>query len=416
MNPQVNDDVYALNDLTVYNLDLDSLTSSLLFAYIRSCAPPPNAFTPLYVPVTNIPASDVSIRPEFLALLPHGNIEASHLITLDDLPSVDQLEARLPPKNTRWILVDHNSLQGELGRIYSDKVAGTIDHHDDEHTVPKETGVEPRIILKSGSCTSLVVNYSRKSWDSLSLSAVSSDAASPQRGEIADDTSDKSLWDMQVAKLAMASILIDTHNLQAEDRTTNHDVDAVEFLTSKIMSSHASPKSFDRTVFFDQLSTAKRDIDSLSLSDILRKDYKEWTEDNIKLGISSVVKSTDFLVEKANKQDKQTDSKDVGPFLQVVNQFCQDRGLDVFVIMTTSTSANAEFQRELFVWALKADSVAVAKRFEKQASNELGLQTWTGASKGMENESKDQWRRIWQQHEVQHSRKRVAPLFREAMN
>jgi exopolyphosphatase len=312
--------------------------------------------------------------------------------------------------------VDHNSLQGELGRIYSQRVGGTIDHHDDESKIPEDTGTEPRIITNSGCCTSLVVDYSRKAWDSLSSPTGSSDANNLQNRDIVDDNSDAGLWDAQVAKIAMASILIDTHNLQSEDKTTDHDVEAVKYLTSKIMSSHTASESFDRTVFFDQLSTAKRDLDSLTLSDIIRKDYKEWTEGKIKLGVSSVVKPTEFLVQKAITDDKQTNSKDAEPFLQVVNDFCQDRGLDVFVLMTTSTLAEGTFQRELFIWALKADSVAAAKRFEKQASSELGLQPWTGATKGLENESKDQWRKIWQQHEVQHSRKRVAPLFREAMN
>ena len=96
-------------------------------------APPRNAFSQLYVPLTNIPASDIQLRPEFLALLPHANIESRHLITLDDLPALPDIQSQLAPENTRWILVDHNVLQGQLGTIYAHRVGGVIDHHDDEN-------------------------------------------------------------------------------------------------------------------------------------------------------------------------------------------------------------------------------------------------------------------------------------------
>jgi hypothetical protein len=97
---------------TKLNPDLDSMSCSLLYAYIRSLSPPKNAFTPLYVPITNIPAADIQLRPEFLAVFKHANIESGHLITLDDLPALSEIETQLAPENTKWILVDHNALLG----------------------------------------------------------------------------------------------------------------------------------------------------------------------------------------------------------------------------------------------------------------------------------------------------------------
>jgi exopolyphosphatase len=128
-------------------------------------SPPKNAFTPLYVPITNIPAVDIQLRPEYLAVFRHADIEPGHLITLDDLPPLSDIQTKLVPENTQWVLVDHNALQGRLGKIYSERVAGVIDHHDDEGKVRKDTGDEPRIIEKSGSCTSLIANYCRPTWD-----------------------------------------------------------------------------------------------------------------------------------------------------------------------------------------------------------------------------------------------------------
>ena len=115
-------------------------------------SPPKNAFSPVYVPITNIPAADIQLRPEYLAVFKHANIESKHLITLDDLPALSDIESKLAPENTKWILVDHNALQGQLGKMYAERVAGVIDHHDDEKKVPEDTGEEPRIIEKSGSC------------------------------------------------------------------------------------------------------------------------------------------------------------------------------------------------------------------------------------------------------------------------
>ena len=93
------------------------------------------------------------------------------LISLDDLREHDTKSSqltKLKPDDTRWILVDHNALQGELGRTYGARVRGCIDHHDEEGKVPgKEICVregEMRIVEKSGSCASLVIAWARDGW------------------------------------------------------------------------------------------------------------------------------------------------------------------------------------------------------------------------------------------------------------
>ncbi|KAK5020270.1 hypothetical protein BJ546DRAFT_40283 [Cryomyces antarcticus] len=384
--------------------DLDSLTSSLLYAYVRSCKPPPEAFTSLYIPLLNIPARDIGLRPEFLALLPHGDFESGNLITLDDFHAV---EARLSPEDTRWILVDHNALQGGLGTKYATYVTGVIDHHDDEGKVPKDTGCEPRIITPSGSCTSLVTNYCRQTWDSLSDRAVQSKEHSHE-------------CDAQTAKLALASILIDTTNLTAKGKTTEHDINAVLYLESKIRDVSSMTVGFDRTSFYHEIDAAKKDIGSLHLVDILRKDYKEWTEQgDQKLGISSVVKPLSFLQAKAQNEADYVQSEDEeSPFLAAIRDFAKDRSLDLYTIMTTYTSADDEFQRELFVWALTSKAVSAAKRFVNAASGELGLEDWCEArsvEKLSSSEGDKEFRKVWRQGNVEHSRKQVAPLLRHAL-
>ncbi|KAH5079596.1 hypothetical protein HBH95_084150 [Parastagonospora nodorum] len=394
--------------------DLDSMSCSILYAYIRSMSPPKGAFTPLYVPVTNIPASDIPLRPEYLAVFKHANIEPSHLITLDDLPPLSDIQTRLAPDNTRWILVDHNALQGQLGKIYSQRVAGTIDHHDDEGKVPKDTGEEPRIIEKSGSCTSLITNYCRPTWDMLSASALSSGAAHAQGDSASDDAAVVKRWDASVAQLGLASILIDTANLGDENKTTEHDRKAVEYLEAKIALCPQLSASFDRTEFYEEIDAAKKDIGALKLQDILRKDYKQWDQNGLKLGISSVVKHIEFLLHKAGDEASAESASDA--FLGTLEQFSKDRELDLYTLMTTSTSAEGQFQREILLWAFTDRGVSAAKKFATNAAEELGLEAWHGSG-SVADTTRDnkQWRKVWWQRRVQHSRKRVAPLIREAM-
>lgn len=169
---------------------------------------PRDAFTQIYIPLLNIPGSDISLRPEFTKLFHHANISPSHLVTLDDLPPASDLEVKLPPANTRWILVDHNSLQGNLGAIYASRVHGVIDHHEEENAVRKDTEPEPRIVEKSGSCSSLIIRTFKSKWDVLASSTLSSGAAHAQSS---DSTIDDSVvaqgWVRILILLIPASIL-----------------------------------------------------------------------------------------------------------------------------------------------------------------------------------------------------------------
>ena len=286
-----------------------------------------------------------------------------------------------------------------------------IDHHDDEGKVPRNTGDEPRIIEKSGSCTSLITDYVRSTWDMLSGSALSSGAAHAQGDSMSDDVSVVKQWDASVAQLGLASILIDTSNLQDDNKTTDHDRKAVEYLEAKVMICPQLATTFDRTSFYKAIDAAKKDIASLRLQDILQKDYKEWDqEDGQKLGISSVVKSIDFLQTKAGEE---MGSQSDRAFLDSLHSFAKARNLDLYSIMTTSTSSSGEFQRELLLWAFNYEAVSWAEAFADKSREELGLEDWDGSENVASCEDNGQWRRVWWQRQVQHSRKRVAPLLRQ---
>lgn len=358
------------------------------------------------MPLLNIPKADISLRPELLALLPYANIEREHLITLDDLPSFSSLKENLPSENTRWILVDHNALQGKLGSLYSERVVGVVDHHVDESKVPNDTGSEPRIIETSGSCTSLVVNHFRIAWDSFTSAGVTSGAAHAQGDSLADDSAVVSLWDAQVAQFALASVLIDTHNLKDENKVTEHDKKAAAFLEAKINSSPKVSTTYSRDSFFDQISEAKKDVDSIPLEGILRKDYKQWTEDGMAVGISSAVKSLDYLQEKADKGSEKSPRE---ALIEIAISFAKERSLAVYSIMTAFQAGDGKFSRELLVLGLDKNGSAAVKRFTESSASQLKLEDVEGT------EDDEQRVNIWRQHDVAASRKQVAPMIRQAM-
>ena len=354
----------------------------------------------------NIPEADIGLRPELLALLPFANIDEQHLITLDDIPPLSDLEECLPPRNTTWVLVDHNALQGKLGSLYSDHVVGVIDHHTDEKRVPQDTGSEPRIIESSGSCTSLIVNYCRDAWDNLSSAGVSSEPVYTRGGSNPDNHALRSIWNAQLAQFALGAILIDTHNLQDKDKTTMHDTKAVAFLEFIIASCAELSQNYDRGSIFKQISDAKSNVDSLSLDGVLRKDYKQWSEHGMTLGISSSVKRLSFLQQKAEQGSQDAD---YAALVKAANTFAGERSLSIFAIMTAFESGNGLFSRELLIIGLSGDGAAAIKTFAEGAVPQLGLEDMKD-----ENDN-EQWLRMWRQREVKFSRKQVAPLIRQAM-
>ncbi|KAI9812679.1 MAG: Exopolyphosphatase [Phylliscum demangeonii] len=309
--------------------DLDSIASALVFAYMRTATSTAAAAaaaaaasgsdshartgpTDVYIPIANIAAADIPLRPELLALLAHIALAPADLITRDELrlgrargePTKEgggrgeggRGPALLKAEHTRWFLVDHHVLTGAVGEVYGARVAGVVDHHVDDGDgdgdghhggrVRKKgeraggDGVdddddddEPNVLEKSGSCMSLVVRCCRSSV---------TDAAAAATAAVS------STHRIQLATLALAPILIDTDNLQSSGRTTAVDRAAVDYLEAEIRDARDCTDydndndrderrcAYSRQAFYQLLRDAKVAIDHLAVDQILRKDYKEW--------------------------------------------------------------------------------------------------------------------------------------------
>lgn len=303
------------------------------------------------------------------AVLRHAGLQPSDLLTLSDLPEGLRVE------DTNWLLVDHNALTGQLAK-FNGSITGVIDHHAEENVVPKDAS--PRVVEPCGSCMSLVVEESRPLWHSLS---VSEETAAEQP---------------KLARMGLAAILIDTVNLTAEAKIKPKDKTASVFLEEKLQGTE-----YDRTQFFDGISKVKEDISDLSFRDILRKDYKEWNEGKLKLGIASVVQGLSYLLEEKA-------SGNLSLFIDALSSWAEERDLDVVSVMTASNS-DREFQRNLLVWGVNEEGKAATRRFMESNTAELELETWGGGVLDGEG------RGAWKQGNLKESRKKVAPRLRKAL-
>lgn len=310
-------------------------------------------------------------------MLGYSDVQAGDLLTLSDLPQA----ADLDPAQTRWLLVDHNALTGPLEKTYSQHVVGCVDHHEDEGKVPGDG--DPRVVRKTGSCMSLVVENCRDAWDGLSAGA-------------GDDGVDV---DAQLARVALGPILIDTVNLTSKDKTTDTDVAAVEYVEAKL----GSEAGYDREKFYDEVTRVKEDVSGLSYRDLFRKDYKQWSDGGMVLGVSSIVQNLDYMLGKIGDEEA---------LLDALRKWARERHLDVAAVMTTS-HADGGFSRDLMVWALNKEAAKVARAFVEKNKDELKLETW-GDGK-LDYASPDEVRFCWRQKQTKHSRKQVAPMLRSAM-
>lgn len=303
----------------------------------------------------NIPAEDVPLRREFTVLLDPAGVQPSSLPTIDLIP--ENLRSGL-----QWFLVDHNGPRDDIVNKDRTNILGLIDHHADEEGNLTTSKDWPRVMQEVGSCGSLIVAHTNY---------------------------DRSFWNPGLAQVALGPILIDTNNLKSS-KTTDVDRKAVSFLADIFESSQTGQTpstSPDQIILamrqgeFDTLSTAKADIDRLSVEEVLRKDYKEWTVSSppaagagaaknvpppagIKYGISSVVKGLPWLEAKSQTER----GSELAPLASRYGKLRQ--GLELFVINAASTDGRGKALRELHVFDF---SGRFAARLVGDARAELGL-------------------------------------------
>ncbi|KAJ9618065.1 Exopolyphosphatase [Knufia peltigerae] len=348
------------------------------------------------------------------------------------------------------ILVDHNApsipipgLSDEVIRSRLE-ITGCIDHHVDEGYVSGDA--DPRMIRTGiGSCTSLVVQHLRDKglWQPTTSAPSQEDNDHHLRDDADDDDGPR-----QMARLALAPILIDTSNLKAKgDKCSDLDREVVKFLESIVKHSNDGDGDFkgqgttttsektesgakwDRDAFHEILSKSKTNsLDLLTMQEIFDRDYKSWAEhtktaaagvaakntETVNIGISSLVKPLSWLVRHAGG---------VKEFLDEVDRFAHDetRTLGIFAMLTRA----GDGRKELVLLAMDHKIKGVVDNtFEARAGGELELKAWdedgdliqaldqrvvTGEQRQQQLAS---WE-IWWMGDTSKSRKQVGPLVRE---
>ncbi|KAJ0413801.1 hypothetical protein BJY00DRAFT_49330 [Aspergillus carlsbadensis] len=408
--------------------DLDSIISALVYSYFANNRVPrdyPRPHVPI-INLDNVPAGSElrRLRPEFVKALQLSRDNAGetsdeslllkeHFLTVADF-SAQLKQAKKSQVQAESVLVDWNALPIRSSETQSGKgslpglqgveftVVGCIDHHADEAFLPSIPDTQPHIVEPAGSCTSLVVTILEKMglWQK-------SDTVSTSEEEM--------------AKLALAPILIDTTNLTNKDKVTNFDTSACDFLLPKATTTDSL---WDSSRFYSEIQKTKENsLDLLTVDEILDRDYKEWAEKPsrqtdqppVQIGICSMVKSIPWVVRKAGTSSS---------FLDSLKQFASERNLDIVIVMTAFSSAEGNFSRELHAYTLNERGVAALKAFISESSSQLGLEEWSsldGADHSQDikttlqdSEDGSLWTRLWVQTNVAKSRKQVAPLIRGA--
>jgi exopolyphosphatase len=245
----------------------------------------------------------------------------------------------------------------------------------------------------------------------------------------------------QIARLALAPVLIDTSNLKATgDKCSDLDREVVRFLESFIVGDdqaaavaqgdgtrtssetkgQAQGHGWDRDAFHRAISTTKTNsLNLLNMQEIFDRDYKSWTEEPqtssseeeamVNIGISSLVKPLSWLVEHAGGVDK---------FLDEIERFArdEDRNLGVFAMLTRAGDG-----KEVVVLAMDESVRKVIGNFEARSEEELKLRTWQedgtvakALDERLKKGVKGGWK-IWWMGDTSKSRKQVGPMIREAV-
>jgi exopolyphosphatase len=312
---------------------------------------------------------DMFLRPENLAALSESGTDVSDLLCVDDLSEGSRPLSSL---DVSWALVDHNRLSPRLGH---GRVVGVIDHHEDEGLYLDAT---PRLIqVPTGSCASLVTVHFQ--------------------------TLIERMVPPTLANLLLSAILIDTSNLKS--KTTETDTKAVELLISRSsLSSSMSPVSQALSEKHQRLKTQKADIGSLSLRDLLRRDYKEYeTENGWRLGLSSTPNSL------GDWSSRQGGWKAIWT---AVDQWVEERNLDIVGVLSSfrgkSKKGHDKHLRELLLAVRRKELLDILTIVEKAPELELG--EWKGGDAQVKNSD---MKRVWQQGNTRATRKQVAPLLNQ---
>ncbi|XP_051497031.1 exopolyphosphatase PRUNE1 isoform X2 [Apus apus] len=277
--------------------DLDSTVSALALAYfLAKTSPAPRA---AFIPVLNIPRADFALRTETTFLLREQGIPATSLIFRDEIDLGGLHRAGL----LSLTLVDHHVLPGADAAL-EEAVVEVLDHRPLDQDRAPHCQVTVELV---GSCATLVTERI---------------AQGPP-----------GVLDRPTAALLHGTILLDCVNLSpAAGKVTPRDVACVSLLEERF------PDLPARDAVFEALQTAMFDVSGLTTEQMLRKDLKVLSSDELLLAISAIYMDLETFLRRPD-------------VLQDLDAFCQARGYAGLVAMSISFSERLEPSRQLAVYS-----------------------------------------------------------------
>lgn len=321
-----------------------------------------------------------------MELLRQTGVNSEDICTLDDIFAID-------PNHTELFLVDHNVPRGPLAELFcfdsqnarKELVKGIIDHHDDESYFCNTCESMKRYdIQKSGSCASLVTKWMMGEPSAQEFSPVASNGPQFLRDNPAEAKG--------IAQLLLGAILIDTSNLT--HKVTPNDIVASRFLAEIV-------PDIDFLKFYNHLSTVKHSIEGMELTDLLRRDYKDFNTKKGRLGISTILRDIRFLATKFSNFEKD------------LYDFVAQQNLELYVIMTVADEGD-QFRRGGLVLA---KDVQIIEQIKRQGKERFGFRsTLAESDDGLEHAGDSWFQWVFEQDNTAASRKEIAPLILETMN
>ncbi|KAF9581479.1 Exopolyphosphatase, partial [Lunasporangiospora selenospora] len=301
---------------------LDSIISALSTAFFLSWSKKEH----IVIPFINIDREDLALRSDTEFIFQSTNVDSSLLFFRDNLALFESLAAK---GQLSLFLVDHNHISDNLLNLTSKgpvKVVGIIDHHEDKKLYMDTA--QPRRVELVGSCTSLVADqYFKEALTTLGNQC-------PKSGE-------PESWTMQLSRLLLGPILIDTRDLKPEFGK----VQPLDIEMTKLLIPYTGWSTLDG--LFAKIDAERQNTDRLSFYDLLRSDYKEWTVlekkrtggQNVRVGISSI----SGLIQKYVDRDS------IETMVAAIERWTQKTGVDLHLATFSGEQAGVGYQRQMIV-------------------------------------------------------------------
>ncbi|EGG10644.1 uncharacterized protein MELLADRAFT_71015 [Melampsora larici-populina 98AG31] len=382
--------------------DLDTLSSSIAFAYLSSFD---TSSSTRYIPIQLTPSSAFQLRAENVAALKDAmQIDRESGDLQNDLICSDTLDfSKFTPYGAKYALVDHNQVISSVFGTQAEVVA-VIDHHEPAENNTLYLNANPRIIqVPTGSCASLVVNHFSKTWQS-------------------------KLFPIGLADLLLSAIVIDTSNLkliQDGGKATESDLSARDFLIPRsrfAISANSSDSQNGLQSLYKTLSTLKDDVTRLNSTQLLQRDYKQYQTNGWTFGLSSVpISLSDWVRDKESNKWK--------ALLTATNEYGASKSLDAVGILANNeklkkkeAAATGQTKRELLILIRNEAMLGLYKGLENP---DLSVQQQLDLSTSIIDQQNDidafiysntVQVRIWKVGNPEASRKQVAPILTTLVN